>query len=225
MAAVRCGTSHGWIVASHPHVSKVITGRNARRTSLGLQIPINLHLSLDTTLRSRRADSLALRSGRYESLGHELELLYYSTILCPSSTIRPPFLAPSHMSHIKASKATGMQMASVPACLRPNFSPNAPSEVVNSHVPSHTSLHIPSPRTPHSLTAYPSITGCTPPPNRNPFHLAPTHLIIFLSLHTRCHVSLLDQSPSLTSYPTSFHPWGESYDHQPNVGDQLSNGP
>jgi hypothetical protein len=116
MAAVRCGTSHGWIVASHPHVSKVITGRNARRTSLGLQIPINLHLSLDTTLRSRRADSLALRSGRYESLGHELELLYYSTILCPSSTIRPPFLAPSHMSHIKASKATGMQMGFC-ACL------------------------------------------------------------------------------------------------------------
>jgi hypothetical protein len=91
MAALRCGASHGWVVASHPHVSNVITGRNARRTLLGLQIPINLHLSLDTTLRSRKEDSLALRSGRYESLGHELELLYYSTICAP----HPPFALPS----------------------------------------------------------------------------------------------------------------------------------
>jgi len=57
MAALRCGASHGWVVASHPHVSNVIAGRNARRTLLGLQIPINLHLSLDTTLRSRKEDS------------------------------------------------------------------------------------------------------------------------------------------------------------------------
>jgi hypothetical protein len=51
------------------------------------------------------------------------------------------------------------------------------SEVVSLH----NHMHIPSPRSPHWLLAYPSITGCTTPPNRNVFHSFPALVALIIS--------------------------------------------